>query len=218
VPRLGCYNVHASLLPAYRGAAPIHWAIINCEERTGVTIMQMDEGMDTGDMLLQEAVEIAPDDTAGSLHDKLAPLGARMMLDALARVEDGTIEPMPQPEEGSSQAPMLSKDDGLVDFDRPAAAVDCHIRGMDPWPGAYTFLDNRRLKLFRSRVVAGYSGRPGEVLCVDRRGLLIACREGAVCVCELQLPGRRCLFATEVVAGCRIPVGTVLGPPPEVVA
>jgi methionyl-tRNA formyltransferase len=209
VPPMGCINVHASLLPRLRGAAPIHWAVVRGEAESGITIMQMDEGMDTGPMLLQRAVEVARDETAGSLHDKLAPLGAELLNEALDGLLDGTVTPTPQPEEGTL-APMLTKDDGRVDFTRPAREVDCRIRGMDPWPGAFTSLGEDRLKLFASSVEPG-EGAPGEVLGVDNRGLLVACGEGAVRVPELQLPGRRRMPTASLLAGRPIPSGTRLG-------
>lgn len=211
VPSKGCINVHASLLPKYRGAAPIHWAVIEGEQRSGVSIMKMDEGMDTGPVYLQRSVDLRPDETAGSLHDRLAPLGAEALLETLEGVLQGELEPSQQPEHGSSLAPMLSKDDGLVDFSLPAATVDNRVRGMDPWPGAYTFLEGQRLKLFGSRAVGDQGGRPGEVLATDAGGLLVACGEGALRVTELQLPGRKRLPVKALVAGRPIPAGKVLG-------
>jgi methionyl-tRNA formyltransferase len=211
VPPLGCVNVHASLLPAFRGAAPIQWAVISGESRSGVSIMLMDAGMDTGPVLLQESVELAPDETAGSLHDRLAPLGARLLLEALDGLSSGRLTPRPQPEQGVSLAPMLRKQDGRVDFARPAREVDCRIRGLDPWPGAFCSLDGEPLKLFASRLVPGHGGEPGEVLGGDRRGLLVACGRDAVRIRELQLPGRRRLSYEALAAGRPIPAGTLLG-------
>jgi methionyl-tRNA formyltransferase len=211
VPRMGCINVHASLLPKYRGAAPIHWAVIEGEKRSGVSIMQMDEGMDTGPVYLQREIDLQPDETAGSLHDRLAPLGAEALLETLEGLLRGELEPSPQPEHGESLAPMLSKEDGLVDFSLPATVVDSRVRGMDPWPGAYTFLEGKRLKLFASRAVGDQGGRPGEVLTTDAGGLLVACGEGALRVTELQLPGRKRLPVQALVAGRPIPAGAVLG-------
>jgi len=219
VPRLGCINVHASLLPLYRGAAPIQWAVIRGERRSGVTIMLMDEGMDTGPMLLQRELELAEDETGGSLHDRLAPIGAEALLEAIEGHASGSLTPRPQPPSGESLAPMLSKDDGRVDFQRPAREVDCLIRGLDPWPAAFTELPGAagaapgsgRLRLFASRAAAGQGGRPGEVLAVDQRGLLVACGDGAVWIGELQVAGRRRMPAAALVAGRPIPAGTLLG-------
>lgn len=209
VPPLGCVNVHASLLPRLRGAAPIQWAVIRGESESGITIMQMDEGMDTGPMLLQRAISLAPDETAGSLHDRLAPLGAELLVEAIDGLLDGSITPTPQPEEGTL-APTLTKDDGRVDFSRTAREVDSHIRGMDPWPGAHAALGDDRIKLFRSRAEPGSGGAAGEVLGADDRGLLVACGDGAVRVGELQLPGKRRMTATALLAGRPIPAGARL--------
>jgi len=213
IPRLGCINVHASLLPAYRGAAPIQWAVIRGERRSGVTIMMMDEGMDTGPTLLQRELELAPDETGGSLHDRLAPLGATALCEALESFLAGNLKPVPQPALGVTLAPMLAKEDGRVDFAHPAAEVDARIRGMDPWPGAFTSLGGDRLKLFASTAGAprGSLGRAGEVLSVDNRGLQVACGEGSLFVRELQLPGRRRIGAEALCAGRPIPAGTQLG-------
>ena len=211
IPPGGCVNVHASLLPKYRGAAPIHWAIIKGEKRTGVTIMRLDEGMDTGPILLQEPISIAAGETGGSLHDRLAILGADALLKALDGLSDGTLKPTPQPETGASLAPLLSKDDGWANFRRSGEEVDCWIRGLDPWPGAFTTLGADRLKLFGSCLATGQGGNAGEVLATDNRGLLVACGQDAVWIRELQLAGRRRMPAKALLAGRPIPAGTVLG-------
>jgi methionyl-tRNA formyltransferase len=212
IPRLGCVNVHASLLPKYRGAAPIQWAIVRGETHSGVTIMQLDEGMDTGPMLLQRELPITATETAGGLHDRLALLGAELLVEALSGLAGETLVATLQPTEGACLAPMLSKEDGRVDFSRPAVEVDCWIRGMDPWPGAFTTLGEERqvLKLFRPRRAVG-EGRPGEVLAADSRGLLVACGSDALFVGELQLAGRKRMPATALLAGRAIPPGTLLG-------
>jgi methionyl-tRNA formyltransferase len=210
LPEHGCINVHASLLPRFRGAAPIQWAVLRGEPRSGVTIMQMDAGVDTGPILASRAVDLSVDETAGSLHDKLARIGGDLLVSALAGVRSGAITPLPQDDAEACEAPMLSKRDGWVDFRRPAAEVDCWIRGMDPWPGAFTEVDGERLKLFCS-ARSSDSGRPGEVLAVDDRGLLVACGSGAVWIKNLQLPGRRRMAARSLLAGRDIPPGTVLG-------
>ncbi len=213
VPPMGCINVHASLLPKYRGAAPIHWAVICGEQQSGITIMQMDAGMDTGPMYAQAAIDIAPEETAGTLHDRLAPLGAKLLVETLESIVEEDLKPHPQPEEGVTMAPMLCKEDGCIDFKRPAKEVDCRIRGLDPWPGAHTFIDDCQLKLFKSKYISGIQGRPGEVLGADCRGLLVACSQDAVCIRDLQLPGRRCLFTLDLLSGRPIPPGTILGRP-----
>ncbi len=211
VPPMGCVNVHASLLPSYRGSAPIQWAVIGGERRSGITIMLMDAGMDTGPMLLSGGLELTPDETAGSLHDRLAELGPPLLLQALDGLAAGTLEPEEQDHERATEAPMLTKEHGQVDFSRAAEEVDSHVRGMDPWPGAYTTLQDKTLKLFASSPALGHRGRPGEVLGVDDRGLLVACGEGAVWIGELQRAGRKRMDAQEMVRGYPVPTGTVLG-------
>lgn len=211
LPR-GCINVHASLLPGYRGAAPIQWAIIRGEVETGVSIMQLDEGMDTGPVLLERRMPIAPDDTAGTLFARLAPLGAEALLEAMDGLAAGTLAAVPQDHAAATHAPMLTKADGAVDWTEDAAAVCNRIRGVDPWPGAFTALHGgEQIKLFLPAVAEG-SGRPGEVLAVDERGLVVACGQGAVAVRALQAPGRRRLEARVFASGRAIPPGTVLSP------
>ena len=211
VPPMGCVNVHASLLPQYRGSAPIQWSVIRGERRSGVTIMLMDAGMDTGPMLLSGGLDLAPDETAGTLHDRLAELGPDLLLEALDGLVDGTLEPQPQDHAGATEAPMLTKEHGRVDFSRPAREVDCHVRGMDPWPCAFTSLQGKPLKVFASALAPAQGGAPGEVLGVDDRGLLVACVDGAVWIRELQRAGRKRMGARALVAGYPIASGTILG-------
>jgi methionyl-tRNA formyltransferase len=209
IPRLGCVNVHASLLPKYRGAAPIQWAVVRGEAQSGITIMLMDQGMDTGPVLLQRALDLHPDETAGSLHDRLAPLGSEALLEALAGYVSGILKPVPQPESGTTMAPLLTKEDGRVSFGQSAREVDSWIRGMDPWPGAFTFLHGQRLKLFAASVARREAGRAGEVLATDRRGLLVACGSDAVWIREVQLAGRKRMPVSALLAGRPLPAGTV---------
>lgn len=217
LPRLGCLNVHGSLLPRHRGAAPIQWAVLEGDERSGVTTMLLDEGVDTGPMLLERELSLAPDETAGTLHDRLAPLGAAALLDSVDGLVAGTLTPQPQPAEGVTMARMLAKGDGLIDWRWPARRVDCWIRGMDPWPGAYAQQGDERLRLFASRLAdEARDGRPGEVLAIDDRGALIATGERqAVWVAELQLPGRRRMAAAALAAGRALTVGMCLSGPTE---
>ena len=217
LPRLGCLNVHGSLLPRHRGAAPIQWAVLEDDERSGVTTMLMDEGVDTGPMLLTRELSLASDETAGTLHDRLAPLGAAAMLESIEGLAAGTSTPRPQPAEGATMARMLAKGDGLVDWRWPARRVDCWIRGMDPWPGAYALSGEERLRLFASRLAdEPRAGVPGEVLAIDDRGALIAGGGGqAVWVAELQLPGRRRMAAAALAAGRALTVGMCLKGPSE---
>jgi methionyl-tRNA formyltransferase len=210
LPRLGCLNVHASLLPRYRGAAPIQWSVIRGERETGVTLMQMDAGMDTGAMLLQRSLPIDDSVTAGELHVSLSRLGAEVLREGLAALAAGTLVPRPQDPALATMAPMLTKETGHVDFTAGARAVRDLVRGCDPWPTAYTTIDGAPLKLFRAKLVSG-QGTPGRVLGADRDGLIVGCGGDAVAFAELQLPGKKRLSAQALLAGRPIPTGTQLG-------
>lgn len=205
----GCINIHGSLLPKYRGAAPIQWAVIEGESESGVSIMCLDEGMDTGPVLLQKKVPIGEEDTAGSLFERLAPLGAQALLEALQGLEDGRLRPVPQPQEGASHAAMLQKRDGLVGWEDTGARVAARIRGMDPWPGSFTPYAGGNLKLFGARACPG-QGRPGEILSYDEGGLVIACVEGACRIREVQAPGKRRMSALDFARGRRLEIGSLL--------
>jgi methionyl-tRNA formyltransferase len=207
----GCVNVHASLLPAYRGAAPIQWSIIRGERETGVTIMKLDEGMDTGPMLLTRREPIRDDDTAGSLAQRLSEIGAEALIEALAAIEQGTAIEVPQDNTLASYAPLLSKAHGHVDWSRTAREVSDLVRGADPWPGAATTLRGEPLKLYGATAVDAEGQGPGAVLAVDDGGAVIACGAGAVRIAQLQLPGGRRMSAVELARGRGLPVGTVLG-------
>jgi methionyl-tRNA formyltransferase len=210
----GCVNVHASLLPAYRGAAPIQWSIIRGERETGVTIMKLDEGMDTGPMLLTRREPIRDDDTAGSLALRLSEIGAEALVEALSAIEQGTAIEVPQDNALASHAPLLSKAHGHVDWSLTAREVRDLVRGADPWPGAATTLRGEPLKLHGATAVEAVEppGQgPGAVLAVDDGGALVACGEGAVRIAQLQLPGGRRMSAVELARGRGLPVGTVLG-------
>lgn len=210
LPPLGCLNVHASLLPALRGPAPIPWAILRGLALTGVTTMRLDRGVDTGPMLLSRSTPILDMDTAGSLHDRLSILGAELLVETLAGLRNGTVKPRPQDELRASYAPMLKKSDGLVDWTRPAAELDRQVRGLDPWPGAYTLFEGRILKLFRTWAIAG-QGRPGEVRELLPEGLLVATGEGGLLMEELQLAGHRRMRAADFWRGRRLSPGRLLG-------
>ena len=209
MPRLGCVNVHASLLPRYRGAAPIVWAIASGERETGVTIMKMDEGLDSGPVLLRRAVAIADDETGGSLEAKLADLGAEALAEALAGLERGTLVGEPQDPSRATRAPKLHKEDARVRFASPAAKVRDLVRALDPRPGAHVLLEAQPLRVFGARIVAG-SGEPGVVLGAAAQGLVVACADGAVAFAELQFAGRRRMPAAQVLRGRTIPPGTHL--------
>jgi methionyl-tRNA formyltransferase len=209
VPRLGPWNVHASLLPKYRGAAPIQWAIIRGERETGITIMRMEAGLDTGPVSAQEVEPIRDDDNAGTLAARLAPLGAELLMQTLPRIADGTLVVHEQDHAAATLAPPLEKQDGRLDFAQTARMVSTRTRGVDPWPGATAMLDQEPAKLFRPTLVDG-GGAAGEVLGLRAEGLAIACGTGAVAFAELQLPGRKRMLAKALVAGRPIPTGTLL--------
>jgi methionyl-tRNA formyltransferase len=202
-PRRGCLNIHASLLPRWRGAAPIQAAILAGDARTGVTIMQMDAGLDTGPMLVSESVPIPAAATASMLHDVLADLGARLVLRALME----NLAPVPQPAEGACYAPRLGREDGRIDWTRDAEGIDRQVRAFDPWPGTFTYLDGVMLKVLAVRCEAG-GGSPGVVL---DDGLLVACGSGALRLLRVQLAGRGPLDAGAFLRGHPAPAGTRLG-------
>jgi methionyl-tRNA formyltransferase len=203
-PRLGCFNVHASLLPRWRGAAPIHRAIMAGDAETGVTIMRMDEGLDTGAMTMREAMPITPDATTGELHDALAAMGARLMPVALAAADRGSLKPTPQPAEGVTYAEKISKSESRIDWSRPARDVHNHIRGLSPFPGAWFEFEGARVKALRSTLGSG-SGAPGTAL--DDH-LTIACGDGAVRLVQVQREGKKAMSAEEFLRGTALPKGT----------
>lgn len=211
-PRLGCFNVHASALPRWRGAAPIQRAIMAGDTETAVMVMRMEEGLDTGPVGMTKRVPIGPDMTAGELHDVLASRGADLIVRALAALENGTFVPVPQPDEGVTYAAKIDKKEAEIDFARPAAEVHNHIRGLSPFPGAWFEAappggKPERIKVLRSTLGDG-RGQPGEVL--DDR-LTIACGEGAVRLAEIQRAGKRAMTAEEFLRGFTLPRGTRLG-------
>jgi methionyl-tRNA formyltransferase len=213
IPPFGCLNVHTSLLPKYRGAAPIQWAILEDEAETGVTIMKMDPGLDTGDILTQEKTPISPQDDAQTLHDRLAALGARLLVKTIAEYVAGRIVPRPQPATGATYARKITKEDGLLDWTQPAQTLHNRIRAFTPWPGAFTHLTAQPapllLKLWRAQVAQG-SGQPSEVLQANQGDLMIACGRDALRILTLQLAGGRKLSAQEFLAGHRLKPGRKL--------
>ncbi len=211
LPRLGCLNIHASLLPRWRGAAPIHRAIEAGDAETGITIMQMDAGLDTGDMLLIERLPIAADDTTATLHDKLAVLGGRLIVEALELAACGGFHPERQPEAGVCYAHKIDKAESEIDWTLPAAAIERRLRAFDPFPGGLSQLDGEPLKIWKSRLAEG-RGQPGEVLAADAAGLLVACGEGALRLTELQRAGGKRLPAAAFLQSRPVGVGTVLKP------
>ncbi len=213
LPRLGAINVHGSLLPKYRGAAPIQWAVINGEAETGITIMQMDAGMDTGDILMTTAVPIGPQETAGELFDRLARLGGDTLVGAIERLKTGQLAPQPQDHALASLAPMLTKEMGLVDWQLPARSLHSLIRGLDPWPSAYGFIDGRRFRFFDPEVVPVRATEPPGTICrADSQGLLVATGDDCLRIRSLQPEGKKRMDAATCLRGTRIVPGTVINP------
>lgn len=212
-PRRGCLNLHASILPKYRGAAPITWAIVHGETETGIALMQMDEGMDTGPVLTQSRIPIGPETTADELAVDLGALAARVVREDLARAVRGEIPAIPQDHAAATMAPILDKVNGRIDFSRPARAVHDHVRGMTSWPGAFTTVGGKTLKVLESRTLAetGSLAPPGTVVAATKSGIDIACAEGALRVLRAQLEGKKALPAVDLVAGRTLREGMVLG-------
>ena len=210
IPPRGCLNVHASLLPAYRGAAPINWAIINGESKTGITIMKIDAGMDTGDMLMREEAAILPDDTAESLTGRLSEMGARLIVKALEELEAGRLIGVRQDESLATMAPMLKKGMGRIDWAKPAAGIERLVRGFNPWPGAYTSRSGEMLKVWRTESISG-DGEPGVVIKADKNGIAVATGEGVLVIKKLQPQGGRVMKAAEYLAGHKFQPGEKLG-------
>jgi methionyl-tRNA formyltransferase len=211
IPPLGCINIHASLLPRWRGAAPIHRAIEAGDAETGITIMQMDAGLDTGDMMLVAREPISPQDTTGELHDRLAALGGRLIVDALLRLAEGRLTRTPQPDEGVNYAAKISKDEAVLDLRLPASTLLRRIHAFNPAPGASVQSGDSVLKIWRAERIAG-SGEPGLVLAVDARGVAVACGEDALLLTELQKPGGKRLPAANFLQGFSIEAGQRLQP------
>ena len=215
LPKYGCVNVHASLLPKYRGAAPIQWAVIDGEEKSGVTTMLMNEGLDTGDILLQEEVVLAEDETGGSLFDKLSDVGAKLLIRTLEGLREGTVTPAAQPEQSTTAyAAMLKKDMGMIDWTQPAVKIERLIRGLNPWPSAYTVMDSKTLKIWRSSVCEdkdpAVSG-PGVIVSVDKNGFSVQTGEGVLRILEVQLEGKKRMDTEAFLRGYRVEAGSRLG-------
>jgi methionyl-tRNA formyltransferase len=214
LPRFGCLNVHTSLLPKYRGAAPIQWAILNDDRQTGVTIMKMDAGLDTGPILSQESTPIEQTDTSPSLHDRLASLGANLLVRTIPDYVSGRIDAQPQPVEGVSYARKILKTDGLITWKRPARDIWNQARALVPWPGAYSSLNAPRsglLKIWEAEV-SDFAGAPGTVLSANKTGIIVACGVQALRILCLQREGSRRLKPQEFLAGCPLNAGEQLGP------
>jgi methionyl-tRNA formyltransferase len=204
----GCLNVHYSLLPKYRGAAPAAWTIIKGESTAGVTTMKLVEKMDAGPIYLQEATEVASDETTGSLQAKLTPVGARLLLETLRRLKLGSLMPQEQEESRVTFAPLLKKEDGLIDWTQPAMMIERRVRGFNPWPGAYSHIGGKLLKIHRAKLVtADIAGSPGEVMRADTDGLWVAASSGFLGLEEVQLENRKRLSGVEFLRGARIKPG-----------
>ena len=211
LPRIGTINIHASLLPRLRGAAPIQWAVINGETETGVCSMLMDKGMDTGDVLLTAKEAIEPGDTAGTLHDRLAVKGARVLIDTLNAYADNTIQPIPQDHNLATYAPMLTKDDGLINWNKSAKSLENFIRGVSPWPGAYTFWGDKRLKIFSTTPITADISQPsGTVLVGFPDELRVATGDGVLSIREIQGASGKRLAIKDFLRGHPIQPGTML--------
>ncbi|HKU42079.1 MAG TPA: methionyl-tRNA formyltransferase [Polyangiales bacterium] len=214
--RLGSLNVHASILPKYRGAAPIQWAIVRGERESGVCLMQMDEGLDTGPVLACATLAIGPDETAGELAPRLSQLGAELVQRELPRFFAGELRARPQVHAEATLAPILKKEDGALDFTQAASAIHDRVRGLSPWPGAYAYLGSERVKVHRTRVVesdCAAAAEPGELVRASSEGLVVACGRGSLALCELQFKGGKRLSAAAVIAGRRLPLGTRFAKP-----
>lgn len=207
-PAHGCVNVHASLLPRFRGAAPIQWAIASGDPVTGVCLMKMDEGMDTGPIIDRAELPIGPADTSATLHDSLAALGGTVLRRALPAYLAGTMKPVPQPAEGVVMAPMIKKEDGAIDWTRPAVELERRLRAFTPWPGAFTSLDGALFKVHAATVGSG-RGAPGTILAAGAPGLEIACGEGSLVLTSVQLEGKRVMSAQEFLAGRKLQPGSL---------
>lgn len=213
IPKYGCINVHASLLPKYRGAAPIQWAIINGEKVTGVTTMFTDIGMDTGDMLLKAETEIDENITYGELHDKLAVLGADVLKKTLEKLKDNTLVRIPQPHEQATYAPMIKKEMGLIDWKKSARSIHNLVRGTNPWPVAFSFYKNAKFKIWKTIYEDSYKpdSKAGTILEAGKDGILVACGEGCLRILEIQFESAKRMSVREYLCGHKIDKGEVLG-------
>lgn len=212
-PKYGCINVHASLLPKYRGAGPIQWSIINGEKKTGVTTMYMAEGLDTGDMILKSETEITPEDTAGTLHDRLSVMGAKLLVDTLQQLEEGTAVRIPQDDALSNYAPMISKETGRIDWNKPADVILNLIRGTNPWPVAHTAYQGSPMKVIFAKAGTKCTGIPGEILGLTRdKELEIACGDGqSIYITEIQMKDSKRMKVRDYLNGHSIDTSVILG-------
>ena len=212
IPKYGCINVHASLLPKYRGAAPIQWAVIRGEKVSGVTTMQMDVGLDTGDMLLKKEVLLDEEETGGSLHDKLSTLGGNLLIETLEKIEAGDIHPEKQDDSQAGEyARMLDKNLGRIDFSMAAVEIERLIRGLNPWPSAFTSYNGKTMKLWKAKADNCGQGVPGQVIHVDKNSFTVQTGQGTLQILELQMEGKKRMDAGAFLRGCPLETGTMLG-------
>ena len=212
IPKLGCINVHASLLPKFRGAAPIQYAIIEGEQTTGVTIMKMDAGIDTGDMIYKEEVEIDPEETAGTLHDKLAAVGAHALLVALEQIKNHTAVYEKQDDSKATHVRQFKKEYGNLDFTKDAVSLERLIRGLNPWPSAYTTYDNQTMKVWKTKVLSETSDKePGTIISVDKEGIKVSTKDNVILIKEIQMPGKKRVLVEEYIKGNSIEANKILG-------
>lgn len=210
MPKYGCVNIHASLLPKYRGAAPIQWSIIDGEKETGVTIMQMDKGLDTGDILFQKKVPITEEETGASLFDKLAEAGAELIVEALAKIEKGEVTPVKQDDNNSCYAKMLSKSTGKIDWNKSAVEIERLVRGLNSWPSAYTEYKGKQLKIWKAEVLPHIEGKPGTIAKVTKDAVIVCTGDGALSLLEIQLEGKKRMSTKEFLLGRTFAEGEVL--------
>ncbi len=211
MPKYGCINVHASLLPKYRGAAPIQWSILNGDTVTGVTIQQMDIGIDTGDILAKREVEISQEETGGSLFDKLAIVGAELCVEVMNAIANDTVIRIPQNHDDATHVSMISKDLGYIDWNKSAAEIECYVRGLNPWPSAYTKLDGKTFKIWKAKVIAGTSNlEPGQVANITKDSIEVQTGDGLLSLVEVQLEGKKRMEVDAFLRGYKLEAGTKL--------
>lgn len=204
LPKYRCINVHASLLPKYRGASPIQWAVINGDEESGISIMYMEKGLDTGDVILQKSLKLAPDETAGTLHDRLGELAGPVLLEAMDMIENGTADPIPQDDSKSTYVSMLDKSMGELDFTRSSEELERLIRGLIPWPGAFTYINGKMLKIWKAGIGDVSGLKPGEIYTGRVGELYIGTANGSLNILELQLEGRKRMFTSDFLRGFKV--------------
>lgn len=212
IPKFGCVNVHVSLLPKYRGAAPINWVIINGEDKTGVTTMYMDEGLDTGDMILTSEFELNDEITAGELHDIMKVEGAKVLKETIDLIEKGEAPRIPQNHEEFTYAPMMNKTLGQIDFSKSAKDIHNLVRGVNPWPSAYTTYKGQTMKIWKTKVLSESSDKaPGTILKVDKEGIRVSTKDNVILISEIQMPGKKRVLVEEYIKGNSIETNEILG-------